>query len=134
MIDRKRARITAGIPTASMADIAFLLIIFFLVTTSMSQDKGLGLTLPPSGSATRVPSRNITRVWINSLGQIAHDEEEVTLAQLGNRIKTMTEENPNLIVSIKTAPDARYEVFVDVVDEIKRAGNDKISVAEPDTQ
>ncbi|MHB9030685.1 MAG: ExbD/TolR family protein [Candidatus Latescibacterota bacterium] len=131
MIERKRPRITAVIPTASMADIAFLLIVFFLVTTSMSQDKGLGLTLPPAGASTRVPSRNITRVWINSLGQIAHDEEEVTLEQLGNRIGTMTGENPDLIVSIKTAPDARYETFVDVVDEIKNAGNDKISIAEP---
>ena len=45
----------------------------------------------------------------------------------------MTEDNPNLIVSIKTAPDARYELFVDVVDEIKKAGNDKISIAEPDS-
>ncbi|MHB9028119.1 MAG: ExbD/TolR family protein [Candidatus Latescibacterota bacterium] len=132
MIERKRARIAASIPTSSMADIAFLLIVFFLVTTSMSQDKGLGLTLPPNGAATRVPSRNITRVWINNLGQIAHDEEEVTLEQLGNRIKTMTEENQNLIVSIKTASDSQYETFVDVVDEIKNAGNDKISIAEPE--
>jgi biopolymer transport protein ExbD len=37
-------------------------------------------------------------------------------------------------VSIKTAPDARYEFFVNVVDEIKKAGNDKISIAEPDNQ
>lgn len=115
-----------------MADIAFLLIIFFLVTTSMSQDKGLGLTLPPSGVTTQVPSRNITRVWINSLGEISHDEQIVDLNNLESRVHDMTIRNPNLIVSIKTAPDARYEVFVDVVDEIKRAGNDKISIAEPE--
>ena len=56
----------------------------------------------------------------------------VTLEQMGGRVKQMTEDNPNLIVSIKTAPDARYELFVDVIDEIKKAGNDKISIAEPD--
>jgi len=115
-----------------MADIAFLLIVFFLVTTSMTHDKGLGLTLPPPGSATRVPSRNITKVWINAVGEIMHDQELVTLEQMGGRIRQMTEDNPNLIVSIKTAPEARYELFVDVVDEIKKAGNDKISIAEPD--
>jgi len=131
---KKRNGIAASIPTSSMADIAFLLIIFFLVTTSMSQDKGLGLTLPPAGASTRVPSRNITKVWINSMGEIAHDEEMVSLEQLGNRIRTMTGDNPNLIVSIKTAPDTKYEAFVNVVDEIKRAGNDKISIAEPDTK
>ncbi|MBN1292754.1 MAG: biopolymer transporter ExbD [Candidatus Latescibacteria bacterium] len=128
----KRARASAAIPTSTMADIAFLLIVFFLVTTSMSHDKGLGLTLPPIGSATRVPSRNITKVWINAAGEIMHDQELVSLAQMGGRVKQMTEDNPNLIVSIKTAPEARYELFVDVVDEIKKAGNDKISIAEPD--
>jgi len=129
---RRRAKISASIPTASMADIAFLLIIFFLVTTSMSTDKGLGLTLPPQGAATRVPSRNITKVWINTSGEIMHDQDLVTLDIMRERIRQMTLENPNLIVSIKTAPDARYEVFVDVVDAVKQAGNDKISIAQPD--
>ena len=115
-----------------MADIAFLLIIFFLVTTSMSRDKGLGLTLPAGGATTHVPSRNITRVWINSIGEIAHDEQIVNIDELGSRIRSMTAINPDLIVSIKTAPDVRYEVFVQVIDEIKKAGNDKISIAEPD--
>ena len=132
MTRRRQLRIAPSIPTSTMADIAILLLTFFLVTTSMSRDRGLGLTLPPSGSSTRVPRRNITNVWINAAGEIMHDEELVTVEQMGRRIAVMTKENPNLIVSIKTAPDARYEFFVDVVDEIKKAGNDKISVAEPE--
>jgi biopolymer transport protein ExbD len=128
----KRAGIKATIPTSTMADIAFLLIVFFLVTTSFTDDKGLGLTLPPFGTATRVPSRNITKVWINATGEIMHDRELVNLAQMEMRVKQMTEDNPNLIVSIKTDSEARYEFFVDVVDAIKQAGNDKISIAEPD--
>ena len=128
----KRVRIKAAIPTSTMADIAFLLIVFFLVTTSFSEDKGLGLTLPPYGSETRVPSRNITRVWINAIGEIMHDQEIVSLDLMRQRVAKMTEDNPDLIVSIKTDPDTRYEYFVDVVDAIKQAGNDKISIAEPD--
>ena len=128
----KRARIRSTIPTSTMADIAFLLIVFFLVTTSMSHDSGLGLTLPPFGTSTRVPSRNITKVWINAAGEIMHDQELVTLEIMEQRIKFMTEENPNLIVSIKSDPEAIYEYFVDVVDAVKKAGNDKISIAEPD--
>jgi biopolymer transport protein ExbD len=131
MIERKRPRVAAVIPTSSMADIAFLLIVFFLVTTSMSSDKGLGLTLPV-GTAARVSGGGVTRVWIDGMGRITHDEEKVTPEQLGGRIKAMTGANPNLIVSIKTAPGARYETFVDVVDEIRKAGNDKIAIAEPD--
>ena len=132
MANIKRFRVKAKIPTSTMADIAFLLIVFFLVTTSFSHDKGLGLTLPPFGSATRVPSRNITKVWINALGEIMHDQELVSLEQMKQRIEQMTEDNSNLIVSIKSDPEARYENFVDVADAIKQAGNDKISIAEPD--
>ncbi|MFC1528949.1 ExbD/TolR family protein [Candidatus Latescibacterota bacterium] len=132
MKNSKRTGVTATIPTSTMADIAFLLIVFFLVTTSFSHDKGLGLTLPPFGTATRVPSRNITKVWINAAGEIMHDRELVTLDLMEQRVKQMTENNQNLIVSIKTDPVARYEFFVAVVDAIKTAGNDKISIAEPD--
>ncbi len=132
MAEIKRVRANANIPTSSMADIAFLLIVFFLVTTSFGQDKGLGLTLPPHGAATRVPSRNITKVWINAAGEIMHDQEIVTLEAMQQRVEQMTADNPNLIVSIKSDPEARYEHFVDVVDAVKQAGNDKISIAEPD--
>jgi len=132
MAAQRRARIKATIPTATMADIAFLLIVFFLVTTSLSHDSGLGLTLPPAGSTTRVPSRNITRVWINAVGEIMHDQEMVTLEALEERIRILTEQNLNMIVSIKTDPEAIYEHFVDVVDAVKKAGNNKISIAEPD--
>ena len=132
MIHRKRPRFAATIPTSTMADIAFLMIVFFLVTTSFNQEKGLGLTLPSYGATTRVPSRNITNVWINAQGQIMHDLTEVNIEILGERIRVMTAENENLIVSIKTDPKARYEYFVAIVDEIKKAGNSKISLAEPD--
>lgn len=132
MAELKRVRANANIPTSSMADIAFLLIVFFLVTTSFGQDKGLGLTLPPSGTATRVPSRNITKVWINAAGEIMHDQEIVSLDAMQQRVGRMTADNPNLIVSIKSDPEARYEHFVDVVDAVKQAGNDKISIAELD--
>jgi len=133
MASIKRARVRAAIPPATMADIAFLLIVFFLVTTSFSHDKGLGLTLPQYGASTRVPSRNITKVWINAQGEIMHDLDIVSLDAMEQRIHDMTVQNPLLIVSIKTDPEARYETFVDVVDAIKQAGNEKISIAESDS-
>ena len=56
-----KKRVRAGeIPTASMADIAFLLLIFFLVTTTIDMDKGLGLVLPPKGEEKEIPKRNIS--------------------------------------------------------------------------
>ena len=55
-----KKRIKAGeIPSGSMADIAFLLLIFFLVTTTIDMDKGLGLVLPPKGEEKEIPKKNI---------------------------------------------------------------------------
>ena len=76
---RRGNRVTAEIPTASMADIAFLLIVFFLVTTTMNQDKGLSLHLPPVAETKEVREKNICNVWINAQDQIAFFEiDEVT--------------------------------------------------------
>ena len=54
------------IPTASMADIAFLLLIFFLVTTTIDMDKGLGLVLPPEGETIEIKKKNIN-ILLNRL-------------------------------------------------------------------
>ncbi len=115
-----------------MADIAFLLIVFFLITTSLTKDKGIGFTLPAPDSAIRIPRRNITNVRIDSEGVITHDEEQVTPDQLGNRIRMMTEKNPDIYISITTDPDALYEWFIEVTDEIMKSGHVKISIADPE--
>src|SRR4030042_3574606 len=70
LLERKRKR-DAQIPTASQADIAFLLLTFFLVTTSLNVDKGLMSTLPPRGEPKPIPRKNIADIFINAGGQVA---------------------------------------------------------------
>ncbi|MYK42232.1 MAG: biopolymer transporter ExbD [Gemmatimonadetes bacterium] len=136
MIGRRQSRVAPEIPTSSMADIAFLLIVFFLVTTTMNQDKGLSLHLPPVGETKEVQEKNILNVWINARDQIAFFENEqltpVPFAELKARIAGRLQENENLIVSLKTERGATYRTFVDVLDELKLAGATKISIANPE--
>ena len=64
------------IPTGSMADIAFLLLVFFLVTTTIDTDKGLGIVLPPAGDVEiEIQKKNILNCLINSQGKVLLDEE-----------------------------------------------------------
>lgn len=136
MIVRRQSRVSPEIPTASMADIAFLLIVFFLVTTTMNQDKGLSLHLPPVGETKEVREKNILNVWINARDQLAFFENDqltpVPFAELKERIEGRLQENENLIVSLKTERGATYRTFVDVLDELKLAGATKISIANPE--
>ena len=136
MIKRKESRVIPEIPTASMADIAFLLIVFFLVTTTMNQDKGLSLHLPPVGETKEVKKKNILNVWINAQDQVAFFEDDqlttVGSVELKGRIESRLVENRKLIISVKTERGASYRTFVDVLDELKMAGATKISIANPE--
>lgn len=122
------------IPTASMADIAFLLIIFFLVTTSFNQEMGLTLTLPPASDAeeVQVRSKNILNIWVNVAGEILLAEEIVSLQQVEPEVRRRCEENPLLIVSLKTDRQTDYDTFIQVLDQVMKADAKKISLAEPD--
>ena len=134
---RKRTnRVPPEIPTSSMADIAFLLIVFFLVSTTMNQDKGLSLHLPPVAETKEVRQKNICNVWINAEDQIAFFENDqltsVALANLRTSIEQRLAANENLIVSLKAQRQSTYRMFVDVLDELKLAGATRISIAEPE--
>ncbi len=136
MIKKRESRVSPEIPTASMADIAFLLIVFFLVTTTMNQDKGLSLHLPPVGETKEVQSKNILNVWINARDQVAFFENEqltpVPSGQLRVQIEGRLAQNDKLIVSVKTERGSTYRTFVDVLDDLKMAGATKISIANPE--
>ncbi len=128
---RRRSKLKQ-IPSASMADIAFLLLVFFLVTTTISMDKGIGLVLPAIGEVLEVNPKNITKVLVNATGQVLHDDELVPLNQLRNRIRNMLAQNDKLIVSVKTHPQTKHQAYIDVLDQLKQAGAPRISIAEPD--
>jgi len=122
------------IPTASMADIAFLLIIFFLVTTSFNQEMGLTLTLPPASDAeeVKIRSKNILNIYINMAGEILLAEEIVSSQQVEPEVRRRCADNPLLIVSLKTHRQTDYDTFIQVLDQVMKAGAKKISLAEPD--
>ena len=63
MITKSR-RPTQEINSSSMADIAFLLLVFFLVTTTISMDKGISLVLPSEGNELEVNRKNIVNIFL----------------------------------------------------------------------
>ncbi len=131
---KKVNRAEPEIPTASMADIAFLLIIFFLVTTSFNQETGITLTLPPISEAeeVQVRSKNILNIWVNAAGEVLLADEIVSLQQIEPEVKRRVLENALLIVSLKTDRDTDYDIFIQVLDKVMKAQAKKISLAEPD--
>ncbi len=128
----KRKRRPAEIPTASLADIAFLILIFFLVTTQIDVDKGIGLVLPAKGETKAVRSENITNLLINAQGEVLLDDNPIEVNLIKTIIQTKIAERPNLIVSVKTDLETDYWVFIKVLDQLKQANASRISIAEPE--
>jgi biopolymer transport protein ExbD len=124
---KRRQKVEAEIPSASMADIAFELMIFFLVATTFDVDTGIGLVLPPAAETTeqvKVKQSDIAKLLVNAAGEILLDGELITIPQISETIKNKIKQNPKLIVSIKTDRETNYSRYIEVLDELKLAYND----------
>ena len=119
----------AEIPTASMADIAFLLLIFFMVTTVFANEVGLQIMLPEKGAEVKVKSENIQRIYVEKKGEIRLNGEPVNQDELVDDVKKILAENPNAIFSIKTHPDAQYQYMVKALDKLRLANAERYSLA-----
>ncbi len=129
--DRMKNEINAG----SMADIAFLLLIFFLVTTTIAEDKGLLVKLPPWSDeppeVTKMNTRNVYSVLVNANNELLVRGEPMQLRDLKeNTIKFISNplhesdkaENPKkAIISLKNDRGTKYKTFLSVYNELKAA-------------
>jgi biopolymer transport protein ExbD len=131
---KKKNRPGGEIPTSSMADIAFLLLVFFLVTTVFDEQRGLRIVLPEAQQEVEVSQKNILHLMIqpNGIVHIRRGEapaiQQVQAAQVGAIWRQEFANNPNLIAAVKTSPDAQYRFMVDVLDQLQAARAERISL------
>jgi biopolymer transport protein ExbD len=133
MLIGKKKEKDVEIPSASLSDIVFLLLIFFLVTTSIDTEKGLDLVLPPPGASdVKIPKKNITNLLINEAGEALLDGTKIEISKISKTIREKLLENELLIVSVKTDDNTEYSTYVRVIDQLKKADAKRISLAEPE--
>ena len=132
--DRMNNEINAG----SMADIAFLLLIFFLVTTTIAEDKGILVRLPPWSDEPpeiqQLKERNVFSVLVNKDNDLLVRDEAMRVSQLreaakefiGNRGRRPDlSEAPNMaIISLKNDRGTKYDTYLAVYNELKGAYED----------
>ncbi len=128
----KERRGPQEIPSSSMADIAFLLLIFFLLTTTMSMDKGINIVLPPPGQTEiEIPKENITNILINQAGKVLLDNKPFKIRDISGFAEKAIARNKKMIFSVQPHPKTKYNVYVQVLDQLKMAKAKKISIANP---
>ena len=119
----------ADIPTASLADIAFLLLIFFMVTTVFANEVGLQIMLPEKGEEVKVKSENIQRIYVEEKGELRINGEPVSQDQLVDEVKKILNDNKDAIFSIKTHPRAQYKYMINALDKLRLANAERYSLA-----
>ncbi len=119
----RRREIPVEIPTASMADVAFLLIIFFLVASFYSVTRGIQFSLPKHDEAalTAEPEAAVL-IEIGSDSALTVDNRAMALADLKRYIGPKLAQNPAKSVILQTSLEAPYQAMTDVFDELRQVG------------
>jgi biopolymer transport protein ExbD len=133
---RRKSKVSDTIPTSSMADIAFLLLIFFLVTTVFDEEIGLQVVLPERGpeSEQEVSPKNLLFFLVQPDGSVvvrrgeSPQEQIITSRQVEGVMRQSLLDNPNVIGVVQTSAQARYEHMIAVLDGIQAAGATRFSL------
>jgi biopolymer transport protein ExbD len=125
---KKRVRRTAELNIAPMMDMVFILLIFFIVTTSFTRETGVDVSKPKASTAKDLAKQNIL-IGITKEGTIHVNEGQVNLKILGTVLKRYMAEAPDRPVVIVSDRDAPVSKAVDVLDECNKAKVKKVSLS-----
>ncbi len=134
VLNNKKSKVSDEVPTSSMADIAFLLLIFFLVTTTFPKDKGLAVVLPEPGEEAEVSQKNILHLIVQPTGVVevkrgeSQQIQNMRPREIEGLWRSEVSANPNLIAAVKTHPEASYKFMMDVLDALHAANAERISL------
>lgn len=131
---KQRSKVSDEIPSAGMADIAFLLLIFFLITTVFPRDTGLRIVLPEEAEEVEVSQNNVLHLQVQPSGAVvvrrgeSETEQTMSASQIESLWRTEVAQNANLIAAVKTHPDAAHRHMIAVLDQLQLAGAERISL------
>jgi biopolymer transport protein ExbD len=128
-----KQRTGVRIDMTPMVDVAFLLLIFFMVTTVFRQPLAMEVNMPEPGAKVEVPESNVMTIYIDRdetmyyrIGKEALTD--ITWEELAPSFRAYTEANPNLIILVKIHREARYERMVDMMDTLEDAHMERFSL------
>ena len=130
---RPKRRVGIRIDMTPMVDVAFLLLIFFMVTTVFRRPLAMEVNMPEPGAKVEVPESNVMTVFVREDGSMAFKLGRggltpVTWDALQGTFEENVRANPELIVLAKIDPQARYESMVDMMDTLEDAHLQRFSV------
>jgi biopolymer transport protein ExbD len=129
----RRKRPGIRIDMTPMVDVAFLLLIFFMVTTVFRRPLAMEVNMPEPGAKVEVAESNVMTIWVAADESLVvrHGKRAPTSLgwdELDSLFRAAAAENPNLVILVKINRAARYERMVDMMDTLEDAGMQRFSL------
>jgi len=121
---QRKSKASQEIPSSSMADIAFLLLIFFMVSTVFQKDKKREILWPEAEASEKIDEKqkDILNIWVEQNGDVYINDLQWQMDEVRTVVRPLFGENTNLVVSIRSDQNVPYR-YIDLVQkELQAAG------------
>lgn len=121
---QRKSKASSDIPSSSLADMAFLLLIFFMVTTTFPQERPMRMPWPEAEATEKLDEarRNILNIFVTEQGQVFINDRLTPMEQVSNVIAPLYAENQRLLISLRADRNTPYSVIYNIQEEMQEAG------------
>ena len=118
----KKTKISSEIPTSSMPDIIFMLLIFFMVTTVLREYSGLPVNIPKAEKIEKLKGkRHTAHIWISKEGLVSINDRLFAVQDVAKIMYDKRVSDPQIIVSLKADEEAKMELISSIHEELREA-------------
>jgi biopolymer transport protein ExbD len=121
---KRKSKAASEIPSSSLADMAFLLLIFFMVSTTFRKEKDRDVVIPEAAATQKLdqPRKDILHVFVERDGGVYINDDRVPMEQVSSVVGPLYAENQALIVVIRSDEDVQYQWVDLVMQELSESG------------
>ncbi len=127
----RKTQVGTGIPTTSLPDIVFLLLLFFMVSSVFQQYRGIPVRLPAAQKIEKLPGkRSVANIWADDKGRISIDDKFLDVKEVSDIIyvKVTDPLNPLRVISLKIDERAKMGFITKIHDELRETGGAALNV------
>ena len=118
----RKTKISSEIPTSSMPDIIFMLLIFFMVTTVLREYSGLPVNIPKAEKIEKLKGkRHTAHIWVSKDGLVSINDRLFAVQDVAKIMYEKRLSDPQLIVSLKADEEAKMELISNIHEELREA-------------
>jgi len=118
----RKTQLSSEIPTSSMPDIIFMLLIFFMVTTVLREYSGLPVNIPKAEKIEKLKGkRHTAHIWVSKEGLVSINDRLFAIQDIAKIMYEKRVSDPQLIVSLKADEEAKMELIASIHEELREA-------------